>query len=320
MRDVFFVLAPRFLMLDFAGPAEAFAYAAKVGAKVRAHYVAAEPTVESGLGLPMTGLAPLPATLPEGALVFVCGSMDTEQTYRRPEVQATVDWLRRSVTGRQQLACVCSAALLAGRAGLLDGRKCTTHHDLIERLRRVAPRAEVVDDRVFVTDGPVATSAGVTAGLDLALHLLEQESGAGVAQAVARELVVWLRRTGAEPQLSPWLAFRHHMHPAVHRAQDAISRAPEKDWSLPELAKLTHTSVRNLTRLFRQHTGISVVDYQHRIRIAQARQLLENPRHTVDAVAELVGFGSARALRRVFAKVAGDLPSGHRKRLAAHPS
>jgi transcriptional regulator GlxA family with amidase domain len=317
MLDVYFVLAPRFVLLDLAGPAEAFHYAALAGAKLRLHYLAAVPTLESGLGLPLGGLEPLPARLPEGALVFVCGSMDSVQSYRRPEAKATVEWLRRAITPRQELACVCSGALLAGRAGLLDGRRCATHHTLTETLRQLAPRAEVLEDRVFVSDGPIATSAGVTAGLDLALHLLEQRYGAGIAQGVARELVVWLRRTGNDPQLSPWLSFRNHMHPVVHATQDAISRAPERDWSLPELARASHTSVRNLTRLFRRHAGVSVLEYLQRIRAAQARQLLENPRHSVETVAEAVGLGSARSLRRVFAKLGEIAPSAYRQRADA---
>ena len=274
--DVFFVLAPRFLLIDFAGPADAFHYAARFGGKVRMRYVAARPSLVGG------------------------GS-----------ARATVAWLRRMITPRQRLACVCSAALLAAEARLLDGRACTTHHSLLDPLRQLAPTAQVLDDRVFVRDEHIATSAGVTAGLDLALYFIEESCGAGIAQAVAREMVIWLRRTGADPQLSPWLAFRNHMHPAVHRVQDAISRAPERAWTLTDLAKQAHTSVRNLTRLFRQHAGTSIVDYQQRIRVAQARQLLKNPSHTVEHVAELVGFGSARSLRRVFARIEGDLPRRH---------
>jgi transcriptional regulator GlxA family with amidase domain len=314
MRHVYFVLAPKILLLDFAGPAEAFAYAAKAGADVRLHFVSATPSLASGIGLSLSGLEPLPPSLPDDALVFVCGSMGSEQAYRSNEAKATVRWLRETVTERHQLACVCSGALLAGWAGLLDGRACTTHHDLIARLAALAPRARVLEDRVFVRDGNVATSAGVTAGLDLALQLLEDGFGAAVAQQVARELVVWMRRTGSDPQLSPWLAFRNHLHPVVHQVQDAISRAPAENVSLEGLARKSHTSVRNLTRLFRQHAGTSIVEYQQRLRIAQARQLLENPRLSVEDVAARVGFGSARALRRVMAKLDQGLPSRVRLR------
>lgn len=317
MLDVFFVLVPRFVLTDFAGPAEAFHYAGRAGAKVRQRYVGASPSIVGGLGLSVARLEPLPDELPDGALVFVSGSMSPGESYRCDEARATVAWLRRTITPRQRLACVCSAALLAAQARLLEHRQCTTHHTLLDDLRRLAPSAEVLDDRVFVIDGHVATSAGVTAGLDLALYFIEESCGAGIAQAVAREMVVWLRRTGSDPQLSPWLAFRNHMHPAVHRVQDAISRAPERAWTLAELAREAHTSVRNLTRLFRQHTGTSIIDYHHRIRVAQARQLLDIPSHSVERVAELVGFSSARSLRRVFARVHGEAPRGRRKQKAA---
>lgn len=311
--DVYFVLTPRFLMLDLSGPAEAFAYAVRAGAPFRVHCVAPTPTVQSALGLQVGGLEPLPEQLPPGALVFLTGVMGAATGYDCPEARAVVAWLRRAVTREQRLACVCSAALLAARAGMLEGRQCTTHHSLTEALRTLAPRARVLEDRVFVEDGNLCTSAGVTTGIDLALHLIQQHAGAALAQGVARELVVWQRRTGSDPQLSPWLAFRNHLHPVVHRIQDAVSREPARAWTLPELARLAHSSVRNLTRLFREQTGTSIVDYQQRLRVAQARQLLENPRNSVERVAEQVGFSSARSLRRVFAKVDGALPSARRR-------
>jgi transcriptional regulator GlxA family with amidase domain len=318
--DVYFVLTPRFLTVDFAGPAEAFHYAVHAGADFRLRYLGAKPSLRSGLGLAIGELEPLPDALPDGALVFVCGAMSPLESYRCAEARATVAWLRRVITPRQRLACVCSAALLAAEAGILNRRQCTTHHTLLERLRQLAPNAQVLKDRVFVSDGHVATSAGVTAGLDLALHLVEEFCGAGIAQSVAREMVVWLRRTDADPQLSPWLAFRNHMHPAVHRVQDAISRAPERGWTLAELAQEAHSSVRNLTRLFRRHAGTSIVDYQQRIRVAQARQLLKVPSHSVERVAELVGFSSSRSLRRVYARIEGSAPRERPRQHGATPS
>ncbi len=317
--DVYFVLTPRFLMLDLSGPAEAFAYAARAGADFRLHFVSPALSVTGGLGLTVANLQPLPEVLPEGALVFLTGVMGAATSYQCEEAEVVVRWLRHAVTERQRLACVCSAAMLAARAGLLRGRSCTTHHSLTEALRALAPGATVLDDRIFVDDGPVATSAGITSGIDLALHLIEKYAGAGTAQTVARELVVWQRRTGSDPQLSPWLDHRNHMHPVVHRVQDALSREPERLWPLPELARLAHTSVRNLTRLFREHTSITVIDYHQRLRVAQARLLLENPRNSVELVAERVGFGSARSLRRVFARVEGMPPSRQRQKAPSAP-
>ena len=128
-----------------------------------------------------------------------------------------------------------------GARGLLSGRQCTTHHNLIETLRALAPDATVLDDRIFVEDGPLLTSAGITTGIDLALYLIEGHFGPELAAMVARRQVVFMRRSGRDPQLSPWLAYRNHLHPAVHRAQDAIAREPARRWSLRRWQR-RHTS------------------------------------------------------------------------------
>ena len=197
--------------------------------------------------------------------------------------------------------------VLLAQAGCLDGRHCTTHHTLIADLQALAPRAQVVSDRIFVDDGEVLTSAGITTGIDLALYLIEQEAGAELAARVARRLVMYQRRGTHDPQVSPWLAHRNHMHPAVHRAQDAITQSlaqdPARRWSLPELAEVACVSPRHLSRLFMLHTGISVLDYQQQLRMARAReQLAQQPALTQEQLAEACGFASARDFRRVWAK------------------
>lgn len=312
---VYFVVTPQLLLLDFAGAAETFEMAARLGAKFQAHYVAATPTVEGALGLSLGPFEPLPEALPPGSLVLLSGVIDPEKDYRVPEAKTTIAWLRRVFQPEShRLAAICSGAVLAGEARVLDGRRCTTHHTLLSTLRESAKAAEVVDDCVFVVDGPVMTSAGVSAGIDLSLHVVEELFGPGVAQGVARELVVWRRRTENDPQMSPWLQFRNHVHPAVHRVQDVIGRAPAKPLSLDALSRHARTSVRHLTRLFREHTGVSIAHYQQGLRVALARQLLADAGNSIEKVAELCGFQSARSLRRAFLKVEGGTPSGYRRR------
>ena len=204
------------------------------------------------------------------------------------------------------MASVCSGALLLARAGLLDGRQCTTHHTRTDLLRQFAPTAQVHENRLFVEDGPAVTSAGVTAGIDLGLYLVERYFGAPLAAEVARDLVVYMRRSGQDPQLSPWLAYRNHLHPAVHRAQDAIAKDPARRWRLDELAERAHVSPRHLARLFAEHTGIGVVEYQQRLRLTRAKELLGDARLSRERVAEMAGFSSARDLRRVWGKYEGD--------------
>jgi transcriptional regulator GlxA family with amidase domain len=202
--------------------------------------------------------------------------------------------------------------LLLAQAGCLDGRHCTTHHTLIADLQALAPRAQVVSDRIFVDDGEVLTSAGITTGIDLALYLIEQEAGAELAARVARRLVMYQRRGTHDPQVSPWLAHRNHMHPAVHRAQDAVAREPQRNWTLAELASVACVSPRHLTRLFAQHAGISVVVYQQQLRIARAKHLLAQHGWPVERVAEACGFASARDLRRVWRKYEPGSPASAR--------
>jgi transcriptional regulator GlxA family with amidase domain len=139
------------------------------------------------------------------------------------------------------------------------------------------------------------------------LHLVATLVGPSVALAVARFLVVYLRRAGGDPQLSPWLEGRNHMHAAVHRAQDAVAADPARDWSVGSLARVAASSPRNLSRLFNEHTGMSVTHYVNRMRVALARELLTGSRLDVETVAERSGFGSSRQLRRAWARV-NDLP------------
>lgn len=306
---IWIVVTPGVLLLDLSGPAEAFRLARRFGAELELRFCGPTEGVPTSLGLPLAGLEPLPGALAPGDVVVVAGCEDSARRYAGPEAARVVAWLRE-LPAATRTASVCSGAILLARAGRLDGRSCTTHHTLVGRLRSEAPRAHVEDDRIFVEDGPVLSSAGITAGIDLALHLVEETSGPEVAQAVAREMVVFMRRCGQDPQLSPWLEGRNHVHPAVHRVQDAISRAPARSWSRAELAAVGHVSERHLARLFRQHAGVTLGRYQQRLRVAQAQRLLRDARVTVERAAELAGFGSARDLRRAWRRHAEGTPSG----------
>ncbi|WP_047392232.1 GlxA family transcriptional regulator [Chitinibacter sp. ZOR0017] len=313
MRDVYFVLSPHFMLLDLAGPAEVLQIAREHGAALNLQLVAAEPELRSSIGLMQHRLDPLPSPLPAGALVVLIGVQNSRENLRLPAAQAIVSWLQREFDPQQhQLAGICSGTMLAAQTGLLAGRRCTTHHALIERLRQTAPQALVEENRLFVEDGPIATSAGITAGIDLALHILAREFGPALTQSVAREMVIWLRRSGNDPQLSPWLAHRNHLQPLVHKAQDLLSAEPRQRWTLETLANTLHTTPRTLSRQFAQATGISPHAYQQSLRLALAQQLLGNPALSIETVALESGFSSARDFRRVWQQQFGRLPSASR--------
>jgi transcriptional regulator GlxA family with amidase domain len=306
---VFVVVPPRALLLDIAGPLEVLRRANLEQSIVRFDitYVGPSPGVLSSVGLALAGIAPLPEALPVGSFVLVSGAVN-EPMLADPMDQSgdaalemqIVRWLSASVRPGIELVTICSGALLAARAGLLEGYECTTHHTMLPDLVRLAPTAKVRDNRLYVEDGERLSSAGVTAGIDLMLSVVAREAGHPTALAAARTLVVYLRRAGGDPQISPWLQGRSHLHQALHRAQDAIGAEPARDWSVDLLAEIAVTSPRNLSRLFNEHVGMSVTDYVNRIRIALARELVTGSRLDMETVAERAGFSSARQFRRAW--------------------
>jgi transcriptional regulator GlxA family with amidase domain len=316
-QPVYFILPPRTLLLDVSGPAEALWMANRYqsGVRFELHYASPCAEVESSIGLTLSGLSELPVSLPRNAMIVVAGAA-TPPPGDRDEVseETIVLWLHRIARPTHRLVFICSGALLAARAGILNDRSCTTHHSDCDELRRLAPTAKVLDNRIYVADGNVYTSAGVTAGIDLMLHLIGEIAGPLTAVAVARNMVVYLRRTGADPQLSPWLESRNHMHPLVHRVQDAIAADPAHPWTLDELAAIAHASPRHLDRLFQIHTGTRPLAYVNALRVALARQLLANSQLTLDHVAQRAGFGSSRHLRRIWRQYDATSPGRWRRR------
>jgi transcriptional regulator GlxA family with amidase domain len=324
---VYVVIPPRLTLLDIAGPMEILRRANREQSKVRfdAHYVGVCPSVLTSIGIPLTSIEPLPTNLPDSAMIIVPGDVDevfraSGQKYSdtpkkdKAQLSAIVKWLKEVVRPSHKLIAICSGALLAGEAGLLDGYSCTTHYLCCEALARIAPNATVLENRLYVEDGERYSSAGITAGIDLMLHIVGELTDEACAAAIARYLVVYLRRGGADPQLSPWLAGRNHIHPAVHRVQDAISHNPSKEWNLNGLARIAGASNRHLSRLFHEHAGMSITDYRNRLRATLARELISQTRLDIEEVAERSGFGSTRQLRRAWRRLYGTTPRQARAR------
>jgi transcriptional regulator GlxA family with amidase domain len=315
MTHVFFVILPDVVLLDVAGAAEAFRIAEQQRAgSYELAFVSPSRSARSGVGLELHKLEPLPKRLPENSLIVITGIVGAKVRLDTPEIQRVIEWLPTAMaTESVRLMCVCAGSLIAAKAGLLQGLQCTTHHDHIDQLAALERTATVHANRIFVEDGRVLTSAGVTAGTDLALHIIGQQLGHQVAAVVARQLVIYMRRSGNDPQLSPWVMYRNHIHSAVHRAQDAVLKNPSAEWSAARLAAIACTSERNLTRLFAEHAGCSPLDYVQRIRVALARELLANSSLAIEHVAERAGFSSAHHLRRVWRRWESQSPVAHRR-------
>ncbi|MGH1570198.1 GlxA family transcriptional regulator [Methylobacterium sp. P31] len=321
---VLVVLPPRTLLLDLAGPVEVLRIAGAVQDRVTfaLSYAAPEVRTRSSIGLDLSGAGPLPPTIEPGTIVLLPGSAarvigsGADRAEDADAEARIVDWLRGAIRPGHTVVTVCEGALLAARAGLLDGYACTTHHASCARLAAMAPRAMVRENRLFVQDRDRFSSAGVTAGVDLMLHLVAEWAGPAAAVAVARTLVVYMRRGPDDPQLSPWLEGRSHLHPVVHRAQDAIAADPALDWSPAALGRLVGASPRNLARLFRSHAGMTVTDAVNRARVALAGDLIAQTDLSLEQVAERAGFGSARHMRRVWRLFHPAAPSRLRAALA----
>ncbi len=314
---VFILVPPDTLLIDIAGPLEVLRYANGEQDRVRFdyRYISAKPRQQTSIGLVLDELDPLPETLPEQAILVISGSLTVgiEEIARDAELKDLKRWLARAVRPDTRLVTICSGALLAAAAGLMEGYQCTTHAECLDELRSLAPTASVLENRLYVEDGNRFSSAGISTGIDLMLHLVSRFASPQAALAAARKMVIYLRRSGQDPQLSPWLSGRNHIHPAIHRAQDAIMADPARDWSLPGLAGIAHLSERHLSRLFREHVGQSVVDYVNLMRVTLAQELLKQSRLDMESLALRSGFASSRHMRRVFAQHHGLSPSAFRK-------
>lgn len=297
MTRVVFLLVPGVHLLDLAGPAQVFSSAADLVGGYALSYVGDSDSVLSHQGVPLGTSSELPS-LGVHDLVFVPGWRSPRIVGSGPLSTRALAWLRTHHDNGGTVASVCAGADALGRAGLLDGHRCTTHHELQDELEQRYPAARVVRDVLFVEDNRVVTSAGIASGIDLALHLVAVRHGPTVAAAIARTMVVYARRNGDDQQASVLLRHRSHINETVHRIQDVIESRLTDRLSLAELATLAGCSERTVTRLFGRATGMTPLKYQQALRVERAEHLIGQGA-TVESAARNVGFEDARMLRRL---------------------
>ncbi|MBY4948364.1 GlxA family transcriptional regulator [Cupriavidus respiraculi] len=223
-----------------------------------------------------------------------------------------LDFVRRAVSVSRRVAAPCTGAFVLAEAGVLDGRRATTHWRFAPELQRRFPQVAVEDDQIFIVDGPVWTSAGMTATIDLALAMVENDHGDEVSRTVARKLVVYHRRAGGQSQFSALL----ELGPKSDRIQKAIDYASANlrgSLSVEELAGVASLSPRQFSRAFRAETGQSPAKAIEHLRVEAARLMLEQGRHTMDIIAREVGLGDRERLRRAFLRTLGQAPQAVRQ-------
>jgi transcriptional regulator GlxA family with amidase domain len=319
---VLVVLFDGVLGLDVTGPVEVFAGAAHVTDdpyEIRTASLDGAPVrTSSGLVLTPDGsladfeeaLAPARRTL-----LLVPGGAGTRDADRR-----LVDWLRVHAPRAERLVSVCTGSLLLAGAGLLDGRRAATHWAFTDHLARVHPAVDVDADAIYVRDGHVATSAGVTSGIDLALALVEEDHGRGAALTLARHLVVFLRRPGNQAQFSAQLAAQTAQREPLRDVQQYITEHPDADLCVESLAARANLSPRHFARAFQAETGTTPGRYVERVRLEHARRLLEDSADGVECISRACGYGTPEAMRRAFVKRLGTAPAEYRRRFRPAPS
>jgi transcriptional regulator GlxA family with amidase domain len=231
----------------------------------------------------------------------------------RPDI-AVVDWLRRAAPRARRYGSVCSGAFLLAATGLIDGRRVTTHWAVAQQLALHYPAITVDEDAIHVRDGRLRTAAGVTAGLDLALALVEEDLGRDVAMKVAAQLVMFFKRPGGQMQFSRKGEAAPAGRSALQEVQRWVAANPAAEHSVASLAKRMELSPRHFARLFRSEVGITPAAWVETVRVTAARRLLEEGQNTPKQVAALCGFADADTLRRAFARHVGVTPADYRKR------
>lgn len=299
-------------LLDVAGPVDALTSANEQGADYQVVIASADGkpvTTSAGVRIAAdTTFDEVPAHI---GTMIVPGRPDWQ---RAVSDRALVDAVRTLAQRSKRVAGVCAGAFPLAESGLLDGRRAATHWQLAEDLERRYPKIIVEPDPLFVRDGNIVTSAGITAGIDLTVALIEDDHGADLARAVARQLVVFMARPGGQSQFSARLGPRNPRSAVVRQVMDAIVADPSASHRLPELAAGVNMSGRHLARLFTAEIGRTPAEYVDTVRVEAARALLESGTDPVDLIARRVGLGSAETLRRLFLRTLSVTPTAYRAR------
>lgn len=255
--------------------------------------------------------APLPQPPPPHDTLMVAGGSGARAA---ADNQVLTAWIAAAAARARRTASICTGAYLLAAAGVLDGRRATTHWRWCTTLAERHPAVRLDPDAIYIHDDNVWTSAGITAGIDMTLALVEEDLGGEVALAVARELVVFLKRPGGQAQFSAALAVQQAERPALRELQGWIATHLDADLSVPALAARANLSERSFARAFRREVGESPAAYVEALRFERARMLLEEGAESLDTVARATGFRSAEVLRRAFQRRLGVSPSAYRQR------
>ncbi|MEP7107447.1 MAG: DJ-1/PfpI family protein [Ferruginibacter sp.] len=301
MKKIAFIIPPHVELLDMAGPLQVFTEARFYGfeAEIEFYQYQDEPVSTAGLGFAEVADFKT-AKLKEGDFVFVPGmNFEYVNSISFRAESEFFKWLKECADKKVTVCSVCNGAFALGEAGLLKDTECTTHWRRVKDLQLQFPQARVFSDMLYIKSNNVYTSAGISAGIDLALAILEDLKGPLFTHKVARGLVVYHRRSGSHKQQSIYLDYRNHINPQIHEVQDYLIDNLSRENSIETLASLAGMSPRNLSRVFKEKTGSTILEYLTLLRKEYANTMLNNPEYTIEYIAAKCGFKTARQLQRI---------------------
>ncbi len=299
MSTLYFYITNQVHLLDLSGVSQVFLEAKELGFDYNFKFISNKSTIRSSVGLELSSLINLSETKPEmDDIVFIPGFY-MQQLNDYSSGNSFFKWLRNINTNKTTICSICSGAFLLAKSGILDNKECTTHWRYVKKLKKDFPVLKVQKNRLFTKSGNIYTSAGVVTGIDLALFLIEERHGKEIAVRIAKELVVYIRRNGTDEQESVYLQYRNHLDEKIHVIQDWIIHNLDKSSTLESLADLIHISPRNLTRIFKKRTGITVAQFRTKLRIEKAKSLLNNSGYKVEHIARLCGFKTSKQLNAI---------------------
>lgn len=308
----FFAVPPQVQLLDLSGPAHVFYEAKCLNPAVSSYFISLEGnrTVESCAGLSLANLQDFNDFELGPSDWLIIPGLESEVFFEPDffqKIQPFLDWVRIQAERGAKVCSVCTGTFLLAKSGALDGKSCATHWKYLKVFQELFPKSQLLADRLFVKDGNIYSSAGVASGIDLSLYLLEEIFGPLFAIQVAKEMVIYLRRTPEDPQLSIFLQFRNHLENRIHEVQDFLAHRLDQANPLEELAEKANMSSRNLSRLFKKTTGITLGEYREKLRLEKAVQLVSKG-EKVESVALSCGLKSANQLRALLKKYRGVVP------------
>ncbi|MFN8283293.1 MAG: DJ-1/PfpI family protein [Chitinophagales bacterium] len=299
-KILFFIL-PHTHLMDLAGPDQVFLEAIDYGADLEIEYCSYTNNIGTSAGLPFGKVKHFSKiNCKKGDFIFIPGAdikfLHSKEFKSQKEIFA---WINTCHEQGINICSICTGSFVLAQSGILDHKNCTTHWKRTAELKQLYPKLNVIENVLFTQEDGIYTSAGIASGIDMALHIIEELKDEYFAHKVARELVIYNRRKGNHSQQSVYTNYRNHIHSGIHKVQDRLQENIHQKISLTELAELASMSDRNLTRIFKKETGLTIHEYINLLRKEKINELLNNPDLSRTQIAQQIGLKSERHLIRL---------------------